>query len=102
MGWIVKATTIGGYVITDDAAVARHVPPDPANRHYQEIQRRAALPVEDPEHIDILPADPPPPPPTTDQKIDRAGEIFLAFLKAYAQREGLTLAQVRDAIKANL
>lgn len=50
----------------------------------------------------VEPADPPPPPPTADQKIDRAGEIFLAFLKAYAQREGLTLAQVRDAIKANL
>jgi hypothetical protein len=43
-----------------------------------------------------------PPPPTADEEIDRAGAIFLAFLKAYAEREGLTLAQVRDAIKDKL
>ncbi len=48
------------------------------------------------------PADPPPPPPSADERIDRAGDIFTAFLKAYAAREGLTLAQVRDAIKAQL
>ena len=101
MSWTVKLRR-GGYLLTGRAPWPEQIPAAAGNADYDEIQRRAALPPEDPEHIDILPADPPPPTPTADQKIDRVGEVFLAFLKAYAQREGMTLAQVRDAIKANL
>lgn len=44
----------------------------------------------------------PPAPPTNDELIDLAGPVMVAFLRAYAQREGLTLRQVRDAIIAEL
>ena len=45
---------------------------------------------------------PEPPPPTNAELVEMAGPVLLAFIKAYAQREGLTLAQVRDAIVANM
>lgn len=51
---------------------------------------------------DFGPVPAPPPPPSADARIDHAGDIFIAFLKAYAEREGLTLAQVRDAIKSKM
>lgn len=37
-----------------------------------------------------------------EEEIDQMGRIFLAFLRAYADREGVTMSQVRTAIKAHL
>lgn len=50
----------------------------------------------------ITPEDPPPPPPTNEELVEMAGPVLIAFIKAYAQREGLTLIQVRDAIVAKM
>jgi hypothetical protein len=44
----------------------------------------------------------PPVPLTNEELIDMAGEVMTAFLKAYANREGLTLQQIRDAILAEM
>ena len=72
------------------------VPDNPDNRYYQFVQ----------DWIDEgntpEPADPPPTAPTNQELIDMAGPVLVAFLRAYAQREGLTLQQVRDAIVANM
>jgi hypothetical protein len=83
----------GGVLRLDDGA---YIPNDPRNRDWREYQDWIA------EGNTPLPIDPPPPPPTAAEKIDSAGEILNAFLKVYAQRESLTLAQVRDVIKAQL
>lgn len=50
----------------------------------------------------IQPEDPPPPPPTNEELVEMAGPILTAFFKAYAQREGITLIQLRDAIVAKM
>jgi hypothetical protein len=44
----------------------------------------------------------PPPEPTNEELIDMAGPVLVAFIKAYAKREGLTLAQVRNALIAEM
>ena len=47
-------------------------------------------------------ADPPPDPPTNSERIDLAGPILMAFLKAYADREGITLQQIKNAVIAEM
>ncbi len=42
------------------------------------------------------------PPPTNEELVGMAGPILTAFLKVYAQREGVTLTQIRDAIIARM
>lgn len=37
-----------------------------------------------------------------EEAIERMGRVFIAFLKAYAKREGVTMAQMKAAIKAEL
>jgi len=81
-----------------------NIPEKMGNRDYREIQRRAALPAEDPEHIDILPADPLPPPPTPAEKLAawKNDPVNAAMLRLIATDSGRTARQIDDAIKANL
>jgi hypothetical protein len=39
---------------------------------------------------------------TNEELIDQAGPVLVAFIKAFAKREGLTLAQVKAAIIAEM
>ena len=104
MAWIVKNNGAGdgGYVVRIDGGDPLHAPL--SSRVWREARRRAALPAEDPRHIDILPADPPPPPPTAADKLVawRADPVNAALLEVLAADSGRTMKQIDDAIKANL
>lgn len=39
---------------------------------------------------------------TNAELVDLAGPVVVAFIKAYAQREGVSLQQIRDAIVAQM
>lgn len=93
----VKATENGdSWIVTLTDGVVVHVPQNIDNRHARHVQK----------WIDaggtVDPVDPPPAPPTQDEEIDQMQAVFIAFLKAYAQREGVTLQQIRTAIKAQM
>lgn len=50
----------------------------------------------------IFPEDPPIPPLTNEQLIDLAGPVLIAFIKAFAKREGVSLQQIKNAILAEM
>lgn len=95
----IKVLHDGGFLIDSATNVT-----DPNHRWYREAQRLAALPPEDPKHIDILPADPPPLPPTDDEKLAawKADPVNAAMFKLIAADSGRTPKEMDDAIKANM
>lgn len=50
----------------------------------------------------IEPADPPPTPPTDAELIDMAGPVLVAFIKAWARHQDIPLAQIKNAIVAEM
>ena len=82
----------GGVIVNDQY----FVPNDTNNRHWVKVEAWVN------EGNFITPEDPAPPPPTNQELVDMAGPVLLAFLKAYAAREGLTLAQIRNAVVAQM
>lgn len=80
-------------VVTDSGTYS--VPASGSNRHYRMLMEWVA------EGNTIAPYVAPPVP-TNAELVDMAGPVLVAFLKAYAEREGLTLAQIRDAIVAKM
>lgn len=50
----------------------------------------------------IEPMIPEPAEPTNDELIDLAGPVLVAFIKAFAKREGLTMQQIKAAILAEM
>ncbi len=81
--------------VTYDGGVVHGVPKNMNNRHARQVQ----------EWIDaggVVGPYVPPVPPTDDEQIDKQGRIFKAFLKSYAKRMGITPAQLRADIKAEL
>lgn len=93
-----KYTSEGNVAVVINGTV-HNVPAVDGNRHYKILMEWVA---EDPEVNIIDPADPEPALPTDDEKIDSIDPILFAFLKAYAKREGVTMAQLKTAIKAEL
>ena len=83
----VKIREDGGYLVNDKYSV----PNDTGNRHFQLIQEWVAS-------GNVPTPYTPKPEPTNAELVDMAGPVLVAFIKAYAKREGLTLVQVRDAI----
>jgi len=72
---------------------AHTIPIIEGNRHYKLVQEWIA------QGGTVDPADPPI---TNAELVDLAGPVLVAFLKAYAQREGITLAQLKNAIVAEM
>ena len=72
------------------------VPQDADNRHWLKVLAWQG------EGNAIEASDPEPPAPTNAELVDMAGPVLIAFLKAYAEREGLTLAQIKNAIVAKM
>ena len=72
------------------------IPDSTGNRHWNEYLEWVA------EGNTADPVDTPLPPPTNDELIDMAGTVLVAFLRAYAKREGLTMKQIKSAIIAEM
>lgn len=81
-------------VVLNDGQVLT-VPQTQSNRHALEVQKWI-------NNGGVVIQHESPPEPTEDDEIDKMGRIFLGFLRAYADREGLTMHQVRTRIKAHL
>ena len=72
--------------------ITRFVPVTEDNADYRKLMQWVAR------GNTIEPADPEPTPPTNAELVDALNPIVRAFFKVYAQREGVTMQQLKNAI----